>query len=146
MNSNAYRTKIHFGNPTPSRIKISSNDTRIPKPSTSASRERGRSMGIGEERLKMIPAYDNSANTSVNTTFILNNSYITNNNNYSIDIGAGNITVKSNATPGNPTTLSTLSNYQPDSTKAKRKIATDFNSLNFYGTGFNSKKIVNVKN
>ena len=111
-------------------------------------------MGIGEERLKINPAYDNSANTSVNTTFILNNSYITNNNNYSIDIGAGNMTVKSNATsnsnnvpinPGNPT-LSTLSTYQPDSTKAKRRISTDFNSLNFYGTGFNSKKIVSVKN
>ena len=148
MISNAYRAKIHFGKPN--RI---TNDTKIPKPSSrSTSRERGKSMGIGDERLKVVPAHENSGNTSVNTTFILNNSYITNNNNYSVDTGGGvNTSVKSNTTSNsnnvpNITGNSNMSStYQPDFIKVKRKIATEFSPLNFYGAGLNSKKFINVK-
>ena len=154
MISNAYRAKIHFGKP--SRI---TNDTKISKPSSrSTSREKGKSMGIGEEKLKVVPVHENSANTSVNTTFILNNSYITNNNNYSVDIGGegrggiGSTSVKSNTTsnsnnvPAITGNTNIPSRYQPDGAKIKRKITTEFSPLNFYGATFNSKKFINVKN
>ena len=134
------------------KIRVVTNDNRGPNKPTTASgiREfRGRSVGMGEERKRIvIPSYDSSANNSNNTS-LLNNSYVVqprvreernkpaHGHNISFDQAAPSKTGGFQANPN-------LTMYYPE-LKSKKQKLVDFRGNTFYGSnmnGFNGRKVV----
>ena len=83
---------MHIPNPT--KLRFGSNDSRINRTvninsnsnSHSKERDRGKSMCDDNKELANKSFENSNTKASVNATFILNNSYITTNNNYSFDV------------------------------------------------------------
>ena len=96
---------MHIPNPT--KLRFGSNDSRINRSINANSKEQERVRSTCDDDKASATKSFEKTNANVNATFILNNSYITNNNNYSFDIYASN---KANA--ANKNLNSTVNNIK----------------------------------
>lgn len=122
MVRNAYRAKLHFGRVNKIRI-IANEGVKVPviKPTTSHSKERGRSTTM-EERYRGYEQTPSSANNS----FALNSSFQQNAHNYSFDYyQSGRMSMN------NPNI--TMYNAEGKGRRSKH----EYSPMNFYNTNFN---------
>jgi 5'-AMP-activated protein kinase catalytic alpha subunit len=129
--SNAYRTKLHFGKPGKTKV-VNETIGRIIKPNSSQLKERGRAP-LPDDRARAPQGYDQGRENSANTSFNLNSSFQQNAGNYSFDYyQSGRMSVNSNANPNNLN----MTMYNNGESKVKRPNKNEYSPMNFYNTNF----------